>query len=152
MITHDLSTLNVAELHKLPVATLPAPLHLQTDPGNGCAGDPPGFPTYFTRGVYTPNGNTPSHGPEQVISHGGKLYVTRAAEDWKPGDTWDKVYARCQALMRRLYVPLAFDHPRVQAWVAATHQHLAHCYVDDEGAAEKPEGVRSHQGVQRERP
>jgi hypothetical protein len=134
---HDLSTLNAAELRKLPITELPARHHLQDDPGNGCVGDPPGYPTYLTRSVYTSNGDTPRRGAEQVIPFEGKLYVTLSADDWRPGDTWDYVHSRYKAIMRRLWNRLPLDHPRVQAWVTSTHQHHQNCYVDDEGIAEK---------------
>jgi len=136
---HDHSTLNLDELRNLPTCELPDRYHLQTDPGNGCAGDPPGYPTYFTRSVYTPAGNPPTRGPEQVISHDGVLYVTGSSGDWGKGETFDTVHARSHALMRRLYVSLPFDHPRVQAWIAQTMRHQASMYIDDEGLAENPE-------------
>jgi hypothetical protein len=136
---HDHSTLNLDELRNLPTCELPDRYHLQTDPGNGCAGDPPGYPTYFTRSVYTPAGNHPTRGPEQVISHDGVLYVTGSSGDWGKGETFDTVHARSHALMRRLYVSLPFDHPRVQAWIAQTMRHQASMYIDDEGLAENPE-------------
>lgn len=143
---HDLSTLNLAALCALPRYDLAAHLtragvrryHLQDEPGNGCAGDAPGFPTYFTRSVYTAAGNDPERGPTQVISHEGVHYVTQSSEDWGAGDTWETVRARHDALMARLYKPLPFEHLRVQAWVAATHQHLRHCYRDDEGVVAEP--------------
>jgi hypothetical protein len=139
MSTHyDLSTLDAAALASLPLlGELRPGYRLQDNPGNGCAGDPPGFPTYFTRSVYTQMGNNPSHGPTTVIDAGhGTHRIVSTADEWRKGDTWDTVHARHTALMRRLYAPLPFDHPRVRAWVAATHQHLRSCYLDDTGAAE----------------
>lgn len=141
---HDLSTLNLAALCKLPTWDGgPKGYYLQRDPGNGCSGDPPGFPTYFTRSIYTPRGNNPNRGPEEVISIEGVDYVTRADDDWRKGDTWDAVRDRYLARMRRLYIPLPFDHPRVQAWIAATMRHTQHMYLDPEGlAAEKSDSGR----------
>ena len=135
---HDLSTLDVAALSKLPLlGELPSGYHLQRDPGNGCYGDPPGYPTYFTRSVYTPNGNNPGRGPTTVIdSPDGPRVVATAETEWLKGDTWDTAHARRAALLRGLYAPLPFDHARVQAWVSAVHHHMQHCYKDDAGAAE----------------
>jgi len=132
----DFSTINLEALAKLPRAKLAPTYRLQSRPGNGCAGDPPGFPTYFTRSVYTRHGNNPRKGAEEVISYEGVLYVTRASTDWRPGEGWDDVYARYEARMRSLYKPLPFDHPRVQAWIEATMTHMAHCYKDLDQVAE----------------
>ena len=141
MNKHDLSTLNVAALAKLPVlGELPMGYHLQRDPGNGCYLDPPGYPSYFTRSVYTPDGANPGRGPTMVIaSPTGQRVVATADTEWLKGDTWDAVHARHKAQLRSLYAPLPFDHARVQAWVAAVHHHLQHCYADDAGVAEPPE-------------
>jgi len=135
---HDLSTLNAAVLATLPLlGELPRGFRLQRHPGNGCAGDAPGFPTYFTRSVYSPNGNEPQRGPIMVIDAGDSTHrIIATADEWGEGETWETIGARRKALMLRLYTPLPFDHPRVQAWIAATHQHLQHCYVDEAAAAE----------------
>jgi hypothetical protein len=127
-IGYDLSTINLTELEKLPVYTLPPTYRLQDDPGNGCYLDPPGYPTYFTRSVYTSHGNSPRKGAETVIF--GRVLET--SNDWRPGDDWDTVSARRNALMKRLYMPLPFEHPRVQAWVVSVMTHSAHCYRDTE--------------------
>ena len=118
----DYSTLDAAALRRLPVWK-PAPTYtLQTDPGNGCYGDPPGYPTYFTRSVYTQNGNSPSRGTTQVICFDGVNYATMSADE-----DFDKHYV---PRLRRLYKPLAESHPRVQAWIVSQYIHSAHCYRD----------------------
>lgn len=121
-MTHmDHSTLDLDLLRSLPVHVSFPRWRVQDSPGNGCAGDPPGYPTYFTRCVYTPNGNTPNRGAAMVIRYDGVDYVIRDASDWDAGN----------ALLPRLWKPLPYDHERVQAWVRETYQHHANCYVDD---------------------
>ena len=129
----DYSTFDLEVLRKRPTYTLPPSYHLQEGCGNGCYLDPPGFPTYFTRSVYTRHGYSPQKGPEQVIAHEGALYVTQVA-DWRPGDTWETRSAEYDALMRRLWKPLAIDHPRVVAWVRGCYMHFAHCYETADGS------------------
>jgi hypothetical protein len=53
----DLTTINRSRLESLPLAVLPPTYRLQAGCGNGCYLDPPGFPSYFTRHVYTPEEN-----------------------------------------------------------------------------------------------
>lgn len=125
--TADWSTINLAELAKLPVVELKAGYRLQDDSGNGCAGDPPGFPTYFTRCVYNSQGNDPGSGPAMVIAHGGKLYEVQNAK-WPAGKNWDQVKEEQHALMLRLWNRLPIDHPRTVAWIRATFAHHKHCY------------------------
>ena len=139
MIKHDLSTLNPATLSALPLlGQLPQGYHLQRDPGNGCFLDPPGYPTYFTRSVYTPLGNNPQRGPTLVIdSPDGPRVVFTAETEWLKGETHETATARRRALLRGLYAPLPFEHARVQAWVAAVHHHMQQCYID-EGAVAEP--------------
>lgn len=114
--TADWSTINLERLHKLPAVKLPPTYRLQGDMGNGCAGDPPGYPSYFTRSVYTGTGDNPSRGAVTVI--GG--HVVETAEF----GSWDKREAR----LRRLWVPLPLEHPRTQAWIVSTFRHHRHCY------------------------
>lgn len=141
----DYSTLDLAALRALPAHTLPSSYHLQQDPGNGCFGDPPGYPTYFTRAVYTRHGNTPPKGPQTVITDPeGTHRVVDHSDDWKKaGQTWEGVSALRDARLRKLYRPLPVDHPRVQAWISSVMQHTAHCYIDDAGLVAKREGDRS---------
>lgn len=108
-------TINFKVLKRLPVYILPPTYQLQPDMGNCCAGDPPGYPTYFTRSVYTKYGNTPHRGPQYVIA----MHVVDAGY----GDERD-------ALMRRLWLPLPLEHPRTQAWIADKFKHLHSCYLN----------------------
>ena len=111
----DWSTINKKRLALLPPLALPPTYHLDDDMGNGCAGDPPGYPTYFTRNVYTQYGNTPRRGARLVI---GNRVVTQG----------DYNYEAVKKLLHRLWVPLPLDHPRTQAWILATFAHHRHCY------------------------
>ena len=108
-------TINMKVLKRLQVYTLQPTYHLQCDMGNGCAGDPPGHPTYFTRSVYTQYGDSPRSGPQYVIA----MHIVDAGY----GDERD-------ALMRRLWLPLPLEHPRTQAWIADKFKHLHSCYLN----------------------
>lgn len=125
----DFSTINVESLKKLKTYELPPSYRLQDEPGNGCHLDAPGYPTYFTRNVYTGHGNCPPYREgrvTQVISFEGKLYVTR----WYGQSDQDHI-----KLLRRLWKPLAINHPRTRLWMTAVYRHMAHCYQD----VERPE-------------
>ena len=125
----DFSTINIAALKRLKAYELPPSYHLQDEPGNGCFGDAPGYPTYFTRNVYTGHGNCPPYREgrvTQVISFEGKLYVTQ----WH-GQT-DEAH---QKLLRKLWKPLPVDHLRTKLWMTSLYRHMAHCYQD----VERPE-------------
>ena len=114
-ITYE--TIDKNRLARLPKYKLPPTYQLQRDPGNGCYGDPPGYPTYFTRSVYTQFGNTPPRSPQLMLL--GRV-VQAAHEDY------ETVVAR----LERLYLPLPIEHPRTRAWIQATYKHLQHCYRD----------------------
>lgn len=107
--TADWSTINIRELLKRPRYNLPPTYHLQKDSGNGCSGDPPGYPTYFTRSVYTQYGNT-SKGPGLVI------------------DTMNHGLRIVPQNLGILWLKLPMEHPRTQAWIQATMLHHRHCY------------------------
>ena len=128
----DFSTINIEALKRLKVYTLPPTYRLQDGSGSGCSGDAPGFPSYFTRSIYTRHGNNPRKGAEEVILHEGKMYVTKSSDDWRKGDDWDAVYARYQERLMRLWVAPPIDSPRVRAWIESTYRHFNHCYVDVE--------------------
>lgn len=121
----DFSTINLKALSRLRQYKLPPAYHLQKGSGNGCAGDPPGFPTYFTRSVYTQSGSSRRGSPQQVISFQGVLYVTLGDDDS------EKAHDRYM----RLWKPLPLDHERTRLWIASTYSHHQHCYTD----AERPE-------------
>jgi hypothetical protein len=110
-------TIDIVRLRRLAHYNKPPTYELQSDPGNGCFLDPPGYPSYFTRSVYTQHGNNPWRGPQMVLL--GRVVQT-AREDH------EKVSAR----LKRLYKPLPLDHPRTRAWVQELYKHLQHCYRD----------------------
>ena len=124
---YNYSTIDADAVRKLPIWK-PAPTyHLQGDYGNscygnGCCGDPPGYPTYFTQSVFTQHGNSPRRGAMEVIKFEGVHYVTR----WKGNYDEEKTDTN----MHRLYKPLPEAHPRVQAWIASSYARMAHCYWD----------------------
>ena len=90
--------------------------------------DAPGYPTYFTKSVYTQHGNTPGRGPTLVIAHGSAIYVVPSHKDWEGGrEAHDAI---TEARLRSLWKPLPEDHPRVQLWIRHAYQHMAHCYRD----------------------
>jgi hypothetical protein len=117
----DWSTINLSKLHAKRIYKLPATYRLQDDPGNGCSGDPPGYPSYFTRSVYTQHGNSPASAPEYVILHAGRIYeaIPRRTHYEKWGE-----------ILHALWLPLPVDHPRTVAWMQSTYSHHRHCYRD----------------------
>jgi hypothetical protein len=127
----DWSTIDMHRLNMLPSYTLPHSYHLQKDPGNGCFLDAPGYPTYFTRSVYTRWGNSPRKGPETVIQlPSGSLRVVESSADWERGKTWEGVRAIREKRLRRLWKPLPLEHVRVQAWITYVKGYFHDCYVD----------------------
>lgn len=127
----DTSTLNYAQMERLPVLNAARVRHLQKTPGNACYLDAPGYPTYFTRSVYNAHGNSPMHGPQMVLDFAGRYYVVEHSDDHRAGEAWDAYRARKDALLHSLWVPLPYGHPRVQAWIREVYRHMAHCYVDE---------------------
>jgi len=124
----DWSTINMKQLRRLREYPIPPTYFLQEDPGNGCVGDPPGFPTYFTRSIYTKYGNSPPcHLPQMVIrTQDFRCYVVDSG--WKGHSSWDEKYGKFKKLMRRLWKPLPLDHPRTRGWIVGKYKHLNHCY------------------------
>src|SRR5437879_3457097 len=112
-------TINRAEWEKLPVHKLPPTYRYSDHLGAGCFLDPPGYPSYFVQSVYTSYGNTPRKGATMVLF--GRVVQT---EGYK-----QESYER---LLRRLWNPLPLEHPRTQAWLAASFKHNAHCYRDEQ--------------------
>ncbi len=127
----DYSTINLTALRRLPVYNLPPTYHLSGF-GAACAGDAPGFPTYFLRGVYTQSGNNPPYrqknpAPDHVITDpedANKHYRIPNSWDFSSKEKMDS------GVFHRLWVPLPIDHPRVWLWMQATYVHMAHCYND----------------------
>src|SRR5260221_474071 len=120
----DYSTINLNALRRLPVYNLPPTYHLSGF-GAACAGDAPGFPTYFLRGVYTQYGNSPHNGPDHVITD-----QEDANKHYRIPGNWD--FSSKENTFHRLWVPLPIDHPRVWLWMQATYVHMQHCYNDPE--------------------
>ena len=115
----DYSTIDLSLLRSLEVYQVPPGYYLQKGSGNGCAGDPPGCPTYFTRSIYTSSGNNPSHSsPQVVITFEGVHYVVCD----KRG------YDHHKELLSKLYAPLPIDHVRTRLWILGTYKHQHHCY------------------------
>jgi hypothetical protein len=121
----DFSTIDLDALRHLPKHRLPPTYHLQVHSGNGCFLDAPGYPSYFTKSVYTQHGNTPGRGPTLVIAHGSETYVVASHKDWMDGrESHD---ALTDGRLRSLWAPLPENHLRVQLWIRHVYKHLAHC-------------------------
>lgn len=131
----DYSTLNERVIKTLTPYVKPDSYTISSHMGSACAGDPPGYPSYFVRSVYTRFGNSPSKGTSEVIEYKGKLYAL--PDYWVGSKSWDDYKAKQDRLYKRLYKPLPEDHPRVIAWINATYTHLKNCYYD--ASAEKRE-------------
>jgi hypothetical protein len=117
----DYSTINIEKLKKLPVYKLPPTYRLQHGTGNGCYGDAPGYPTYFTKAVYNSTGNTPRNAPRYVIEFEEKIYIVIGK---------DCDYEQYNRFYKSLYSPLPIDHERVRLWIKRQYQHFQHCYWD----------------------
>lgn len=116
-ITYE--TLNLPAISsRMNIYQKPVTYSVNRHMGSGCFGDPPGYPSYYLRSVYTQFGNEPRKGTSQVLQVEDKLYAVPSL--WKPG-------AR-EAFLNKLYLPLPEDHPRVQAWEQWVYTHFAHCY------------------------
>ena len=128
----DWSTINLDVLQKQPIQKMPPTYRLQKDCGNGCSGDPPGYPSYFTRSVYTQFGNNPPHnwpGYNLVIEYMGTCYGIRS-NNWEPKETWEKRGERQDKLFARLWNKPAINHPRTVAWILTMFMYYSHCYQD----------------------
>jgi hypothetical protein len=124
-------TINQKALARLAPVKLPPTYHVDRSMGSGCAGDPPGFPSYYIQHVYTQFGNAPRKGVQSVIL--GR--VLEHSKDWDGCKDWDQYRAKIDKRMRGLWAPLPIDHPRTRAWIAATIKHHAHCYQSPENQA-----------------
>jgi len=125
----DWSTINTQELKKLPRAKIVSGAHIDNSMGSGCAGDPPGFPSYFLRHVYNQEGNEPRAGSSCVIVHPEAGAFEIEGVKWPAHiKSWDEFSKERDALFMRLWNKLPIDHPRVVAWIRATFAHHKHCY------------------------
>ena len=139
----DWSTIDIDRLRALRVYELPTYYHTQDEPGNGCAGDPPGYPTYFTRNIYTSAGNSPECGPQMVITFEGRHYIVDHSSDWDGVKGWDEYSAKRDARLRSLWKPLSIDHERTRLWMQGTYAHQQHMYLDEAGSYQR-EGDTSY--------
>jgi hypothetical protein len=133
----DLGTLNKGKIQMFPTSLLTAGTsaqgsHVSTQKGMGCFMDPPGYPTYFLRSCYDRTGNTPDHMPQAVITEFGQTHVVIPSANvaWKGVKDWDEYRAKWDEVIRSLWVPLPYEHPRVQAWILAVYAYFRHGYVD----------------------
>lgn len=132
----DYSTINMDALSKLPVFKCPPTYRLQDGLGNGCFLDPPGYPTYFTKSVYTQHGNSPRRGAELVIRDPVHQVwrIVQSSNDWDGCTSWDEMRAKVDLRISLLYKPLALNHPRVQEWMAYLFAYFHTCYIDPNAA------------------
>jgi hypothetical protein len=130
-MNYDLSTINHDYLKEtFKKVELKPGYHLQEDPGNGCFLDPPGYPSYFTRSIYTPSGNEPRSGATMELLG---YAVEYADSQYDPQRAWVKPIC---LWMKSAYLPLHIDHPRVKAWINHCYSHQRNCYIDENQIAE----------------
>ena len=118
--------INKKEFNKLPIAKIAPTYDISSHRGSGCAGDPPGYPSYYLQHVYTRSGNLPRKGWVAILRMGNEQRGVRNAND-----KYDKLASK----LMRLWDPLPLEHPRTQAWIRSTYMHQKHCYQipDKEG-------------------
>jgi len=123
-------TIDLGKLRKLPLYRKPPSYNICSYMGSGCAGDPPGFPTYYLQSVYTAYGNSPGKGASAVIRDPEmNNYRAVANVDWPSWiKSWEGYREYFDKKMRSLWTPLPIDHPRTKAWIEATFLHHRHCY------------------------
>lgn len=80
--------------------------------GSGCAGDPPGYPSYFLR--------SSDYYCKSIYTIG----TPELGERLLPVDD----YKTLEPLLRQLWVPLGFYHDRTTLWMFHTYKHHQHCY------------------------
>lgn len=107
--------LNETRIRRLEQYKKPPTYEINRYEGAGCFMDPPGFPTYFLRGVYTKYGNTPPSGPNYVIELAEIFY--------RIPSLWD--LDKHKQLMRRLWSPLPLEHERTKAWIRVCFGYFA---------------------------
>jgi len=127
----DYSTIDLARLAALGVYKRPATYHVDSHTGSACYLDPPGFPSYFVRDVWTSHGNYPGRGAVQVIRDPEGV-------DHPVRDAKDPLDGRLGTLLRSLWKPLPLDHPRTRLWIRAVHSHLKDCYADPDRPGGRP--------------
>ena len=123
----DYSTLNLDAVKSLSTLDYHSKgWHLSDSPGMGCAGNPPGYPSYFLHAVYDRLGYTPRTAPDCVIDLPGDDYpFPFVVHHEKSGE-------ELKDTLRRLWNPLPLDHERTRLWIFSTYKHHQHCYRDEE--------------------
>lgn len=111
----DTSTINKELLEELPVYQEPMSYTIDDGFGSGCAGDPPGYPSYFLQHIYNRFGNIPRKGAYMLLFG----HVVHTIEE---------PYESLRSLLHRLWVPLPYEHERVKLWIADTYRHMHSCY------------------------
>src|SRR5512139_2529311 len=96
LLRPDYDTIDTVRLTHLPQYKLPPTYQLNDGMGAGCAGDPPGYPPYFLRSVYTSHGNSPAKGPQHVITYFGVHYVVESSKDWDGCKSWEEYRAKIE--------------------------------------------------------
>jgi len=110
----DTSTIDRDVLNRLPLYQPRPTWRVDRHQGAACAGDAPGFPSYFIQHVYTQYGNSPrtnGKAPQAVIL--GHVIETESTP-----------YEKVRELLFKLWKPLPYEHPRVRAWVENTYRHM----------------------------
>lgn len=93
---------------------LPKSYHLGSE-GCGCAGEPPCYPLYFVKPIFTQYGNNPSYKQPQYYLDGN---------GYNNLDEVSKLYGT------KKYPKLSLDHPRTRAWILDKYRHHQHCYYN----------------------
>jgi hypothetical protein len=119
----DYSTINMDKLRLLPKYNKPPTYQISRSMGSGCAGDPPGFPTYYIQHIYTQHGNSPHRGPTSLI-------CGHVIQEERHYGSWDEEHEKFMKLMFKLWKPLDIDNPRTRAWIISTYGTYKHCYYD----------------------
>lgn len=139
-LRYDWSTINLDEVNRR--GSVPSRYVLSDHMGAMCFMDAPGFTTYFIRSVYTRTGNT---APIDWSINGRALptadrFTERARTllmEWLPDRSWDfykytwdlGVHLRHE-YFKSLWIPLPYDHPRVQRWESAVYSYFRGTWAD----------------------
>lgn len=109
----DFSTIDLTVLTRLPRVQA----HFKDNySGCGCAGDPPGYPSYFVRDYYS-QADQPLY---RVITFNDDHYQLYSYKSYN-----ESAY---KALIQQLWKPLPLDHLRTRLWIHNTYRYFKHCY------------------------
>jgi len=123
-------TFNMDAFKALPAPRIKAGYAVEKDSmGSCCFLDPPGYPSYFLRQVYSKHGNPPSDGTTEVLALPGV-----GVKETQRGEVYDQDAHK--ATLRKLYKPLSIEHPRVQAWIRYVFGYFASMYEAEDGNVE----------------